>query len=251
MEARSAFGFLLLLVLTCAVVFLIYKTYTWLNKGNDTDVTILDKPVKMEADMHTCSGILPPSGNEHTYSFWTYITQWEVTPSKPKYIFRREHARYVLNVAVGDIHNELQVFITDKASGDKVSRIGELGLDDDHTHRLTNLPLQAWNHITITIWNKTLDLYLNGKLARTFVLAKPLEAFEKGAFTIGGSSDDAILNGFVSRFQYFGRVVSPRDIYSIYMKGPANKSDLSNKPNSSQVTLDLSVGQTPECATAN
>ena len=249
MEARSAIGFLLLLVLTCAVVILIYKTYTWLNKGNDTDVTILDKPVKMEADMHTCSGILPPSGNEHTYSFWTYITQWEVT-SSPKYIFRREHSGYILNVAVGEHNNELQVFITSKPTHQKVSRQGELGADDDTTHRLTNLPLQAWNHITITIWNKTLDLYLNGKLARTFVLAKPLQAFDKGAFTIGGSSEEPVLNGFLSRFQYFGRVVSPRDIYSIYMKGPAKKSDLSNKPNTSQLTLDLSVGQTPECASA-
>lgn len=251
MEARSAIGFLLLLVLTCAVVFLIYKTYTWLNKGNDTDVTILDKPVKMEADMHTCSGILPPSGNEHTYSFWIYITHWDVTPSSPKYIFKRTHAGNTLNVAAGESFNELQVFITNNDTGEKVARNSSTGLDDDHTHRLTNLPLQAWNHITITIWNKTLDLYLNGKLARTFVLATPLQAFDKGALTIGGSSEEPILNGFLSRFQYFGRVVSPRDIYSIYMKGPANKKDLSNKPNSSQVTLDLSVGQTPECATAN
>ena len=218
MEARSAIGFLLLLVLTCAVVFLIYKTYTWLNKGNDTDVTILDKPVKMEADMHTCSGILPPSGNEHTYSFWIYITHWDVTPSSPKYIFKRTHAGNTLNVAAGESFNELQVFITNNDTGEKVARNSSTGLDDDHTHRLTNLPLQA---------------------------------FDKGALTIGGSSEEPILNGFLSRFQYFGRVVSPRDIYSIYMKGPAKKSDLSNKPNTSQLTLDLSVGQTPECATAN
>ena len=259
MEGRSLFGFLLLLVLTCAVVYLIYKTYGWLNGKNTTDVTILDKPVEMEADMQTCSGVLPPSGNEHTYSFWMYITQWEVTTGSPKYIFRREHSRYILNVALGDIQNELQVFITWKSSegafgaGEKVSRLGELALDDDHTHRLTNLPLQAWNHITLTIWGKTLDLYLNGKLARTFVLAAPLEAYDRGEFALGSSSEanESTFNGFLSRFNYFGRVVSPRDIYSLYMKGPANASDLADKPNTSQVSMVLSLGSSPECATAN
>ena len=217
---------------------------------NKTEVVVISKPLEMESDMTTCSGMLPQSGSEHSYSFWMYVTQWQMTHDSPKFIFRRQHLSNTLNVAVGDVKNELQIYLTNDAG--RISRTSTVGTDDDTTHTLSNLPLQAWNHITLTIWDKTLDLYLNGKLARTFILAEPLQPSEDGSFTIGSLSQDneQTFHGFLSRFHYFTRVISPHEIYKLYLKGPAKSSDLSSKPNTSRVSLDVSLGQAPTCATA-
>ncbi len=253
MEARSILGFLLLLVLTCAVILIIKMTISKFSGNSKNQITVVDKPVKMEADMQTCTGILPASGGAHTYSFWMYVSQWEMTQDKPKYIFRREHIGNNLNVALGDSNNELQIWLSNSDNARIPRAACELGLDNDDTHRLINLPLQAWNHITITIWEKTLDLYSNGKLTRTFILAQPVQSNNSGSFYMGSlsSNNERTINGFISRFKYFTRVLSPRDIYNLYLKGPAKSSDLSDTPDSSIVNLTLSATQqSPSCTTA-
>tara|TARA_B100000902_G_scaffold400058_1_gene475340 strand:+ start:10209 stop:10973 length:765 start_codon:yes stop_codon:yes gene_type:complete len=253
MEARSILGIFLLILLTCAVILIIKMTISKFSGNSKNQITVVDKPVKMEADMQTCTGILPASGGAHTYSFWMYVSQWEMTQDKPKYIFRREHIGNNLNVALGDSNNELQIWLSN-SNGARIPRSScELGLDNDDTHRLINLPLQAWNHITLTIWEKTLDLYLNGKLTRTFILAQPVQSNNAGSFYMGSLSanNERTVNGFVSRFKYFTRVLSPRDIYNLYLKGPAKSSDLSDTPESTIINLSVNVGQeSPSCATA-
>ena len=123
--------------------------------------------------------------------------------------------------------------------------------DNDHTHILHNIPLQAWNFITISIHDKTLDLYLNGKLARTFITPEELQPYDNAGFiTLGSLDDEPILSGFISRFNYYPRVLSPGEIYSAYLKGPAKSSDLSDKPDIEKINLNISLDESPTCATA-
>lgn len=255
MVSQKIIGSVVLFVLTLAIIILVAMTVRKMYNPTYAGTEILNVPVEMTEDMTTCSGSLPVAGNEHTYSFWTYVTHWNSSGENgpKKFIFRREHLNNTLNVVLDSQRNDLHIYLTNSTGGVVFKNDGIT--DNNGVHRLSNFPLQAWTHVTICVWNKTLDLYLNGKLTRTFILAKPLQPIDGGKFTLGSNSNVAgeeedTFNGFLSRFLYFPRVLAPREIYKIYMKGPAKSSDLSSKPSVSKLNLSVNLGG-PSCATAN
>ena len=250
MELKTIVGLSVFIILISVIFYAIYKTVLYFKSEQGKEIMIIDSPVEIASDMSTCSGNIPSSGNEHTYSFWVYVNQWEITTG-PKYIFRKEHLSNNLNVVLNEDKTDLEVFLTDKSSGDKIVKF-EDETDNDSTHRLRSFPLQSWNNVIISIWNKTLDVYLNGKLARTFIIAEPLQPLDNGKLTIGSLSanNENTFNGYLSRFKYIPHVISPKEIFQIYLKGPALKSELSQKPNTSKLNINLNFNQAPACASA-
>jgi hypothetical protein len=88
-----------------------------------------------------------------------------------------------------------------------------------------NLPLQRWVQITAVLWNKTLDVYINGKLVRSCILPG-LPLHDKHALSnvyIGGGPDhDKNYNGHVSRMRYFNHAITAQEVMALYKKGPAS-----------------------------
>lgn len=247
MESKTIIGLIIFVILISVIFYAIYKTILYFNSEQVKEIAIIDSPVEVEHDMTTCSGNVSTSGNENTYSFWMYVTQWELT-SGPKFIFRKQHLSNTLNVVLSSDRSDMEIFLTD-LNGDKIGDTEEG--DNDHTHLIKNFPLQSWNHVVISIWNKTLDVYLNGKLIRTFLLKANLQPFD-GPLTIGSVSDDSenTFNGFLSRFKYYPTILSPKEIYKLYLQGPAAKSELSQKPNTAKLNMNLSFSKSPSCANA-
>ena len=247
MEPKTIIGLIIFVILISVIFYAIYKTILYFNSQQVKEITIIESPVEVEHDMNTCSGNVSTNGNENTYSFWMYVTQWEIT-SSPKFIFRKQHLSNNLNVVLSSDRSDMEIYLTD-LNGEKIGDFEEN--DDDHTHLVRNFPLQTWNHVVISIWNKTLDVYLNGKLIRTFLLKANLQPFD-GPLTIGSLSNDneSTFNGFLSRFKYFPTILSPKEIYKLYLQGPAAKSELSQKPNTTKLNMNLSFSKSPSCANA-
>ena len=85
-----------------------------------------------------------------------------------------------------------------------------------------NIPLQRWVHVGVTMWNKTSDVYINGKLVRTVKLSHSLP----DNFLKGGSIDHSIhgtsgsdFNGKTSKFEYYPEAVNPQQAWNIYREG--------------------------------
>ena len=263
MEPKKIISGVVLLVLILSILIVIYLTVRKIYNPFNTGVIIVDKPVQLTKDMLPCDSELP-EGVDHTYSFWAYVSHWDLTPGRPKYIFRRAHDPYNLNVSIGGDDADLEIFLTDK-NGQKVARKNHMkyfsqnqsdtkqfvrSADNDHTHVFHNFPLQSWVHVTISIYDKTLDMYINGKLVRTFILAEELQPGGNGEIVIGSLEDDAILSGFISKFRYYPRVISPDEVYKLYLAGPASASDLADESGKQKLTLSMSYNSGPSCASA-
>lgn len=81
-----------------------------------------------------------------------------------------------------------------------------------------NINMQKWVNVLVTVNNRTLDIYLNGKLVQTKAFNNIIDAaaFNYGGITVtpGGG-----FGGFVSKVQYYPYFVTPRKAWSIYRDG--------------------------------
>jgi hypothetical protein len=85
---------------------------------------------------------------------------------------------------------------------------------------IIDLPLQRWNHGVVILWNRSLDVYLNGKLARSCTLQSvpilndgPVYVTQEGGY-----------KGDMASLKYYNRALNAEEVYSVYKKGPDSAS---------------------------
>jgi hypothetical protein len=81
---------------------------------------------------------------------------------------------------------------------------------------LLELPLQRWSHVVISLWNRTTDIYLNGKLVRSCVLKNVPKIPHEDPLYI---CQDGGYDGYFSQLRYFNRALNADEIYKLYSKG--------------------------------
>ena len=79
-----------------------------------------------------------------------------------------------------------------------------------------NIKLQKWVNINISLVDTTIDVFIDGKLVKTFVLnGYPVISKDNIVITPQGG-----FNGFLSKFNYTNKALSPLQIKEIYHNGP-------------------------------
>lgn len=88
-------------------------------------------------------------------------------------------------------------------------------------HKISNIPLQKWNCLILSVDTKTFDVYLDGKLRNSFIL--------DGTYNNSGSKKNIYLGnvingvpgfeGFITRVRYEPNPINPQQAYKIYKEG--------------------------------
>jgi hypothetical protein len=94
-----------------------------------------------------------------------------------------------------------------------------------NTTTVQNIPIQKWVNLIISVYGRTLDVYLDGKLVKTSVLpgtANIAQSANAYITPMGGFS------GYTSRFQYYPNAIDPQTAWNIYTKGYTNLSLMGN-----------------------
>ena len=86
---------------------------------------------------------------------------------------------------------------------------------------ISNLPLQRWAMVTVVLWNRTLDVYINGFLTRSVVLpgAPLFDSSELNRIFIGGNTHQTF-GGYFSRIKYFDKAITADRVMDLYKNGP-------------------------------
>jgi hypothetical protein len=84
------------------------------------------------------------------------------------------------------------------------------------TCSVANIPIQKWVNLTISVYGRTLDIYIDGKLVKTCLLP--------GVANINNNADIYVtpgggFDGWTTKFQYFPSPINPQDAWNIYAKG--------------------------------
>jgi hypothetical protein len=152
----------------------------------------------------------------YAYSAWFYINDWSYRYGEPKVILGRldNDLNPSPSITLGAIENNLKVESTVYASSSSST-------GTKHTCNVANVPIQKWVNVIVSLYGRTMDVYIDGKLVRTCVLpgvAKIANNAPVYITPLGGFS------GYTSNINYYADSLNPQQAYNIYRKGYGGSS---------------------------
>ena len=196
----------LLVLIFIALIYLIIYLFS-----KSTQLTRMAKGTKRQTIV---AKTLKTNNNtsNYTYSTWLFVNDWNYRFGMEKVVLARADKSGSPNPAIvlGAMENTLNVKVNcypQSGSGDH----GRL-----HTCKLDNVPLQRWVNVIISVYGRTLDVYMDGKLVRTCVLpgVPKLNNNANIMITPNGGFD-----GWTTNFKFWPAATNPQDAYDIYKDG--------------------------------
>ena len=87
-----------------------------------------------------------------------------------------------------------------------------------HEVIVENINMQKWVNIIVTVSNRSIDIYINGKLVRTKTFTNVIDtnALNYGDIRI---TPDGGFGGYISKVRYYPYYISPQKAWNIYKEG--------------------------------
>ena len=172
------------------------------------------------------------NSNNYTYSTWFYINDWNYRFGEPKIILGRldKDNNPGPSITLDAMENNVTVAVACYPVSNSASATPLV-----HQCSVANIPLQKWVNLIVSLYGRTLDLYLDGKLVRTCVLpgvAKVNPDTNVLVTPAGG------FNGWTTNFQYWPSASNPQEAYNIY-KGGFGGSTLGNLFNKFRIKVSF------------
>jgi hypothetical protein len=205
-------GLLQTLFFVAVISVLVYVIYTFLLKPDKllskcrSGTKLLTIPAKR---LHGNK-----NSNNYAYSIWFYVSDWNHNFGQEKVLLSRgDGGTANPRITLGKYENNIEITI------DTYQQPASSAVKKSHLSNcsINNFPLQRWVNLTVSLNNRTLDTYLNGKLVRTCILPAPakIDANAPVMLTPAGG-----FKGWTSNLQYFSTPLNPQEAYNIYASGP-------------------------------
>ena len=196
------------------------------------------------------------TGGEYTFQTWIYVSSWTYRSGQPKHVFtltsdgkpsagRPEHHCMVGLIAPND--NRLMIRIYQESEGTgaqggedltikenlstyfKKGGEGKSGQLDYPICDIVDIDLQRWLCITVVVSGRVVDVYMDGKLARSCVCPGIPTVETPGTQRIELGRKNMSFGGQFSTTRFYGYALSPARIYEIYQEDPAEKRGLDKR----------------------
>ena len=192
-------------IITLALLYIIISYYL-MQTSKLTSLKDATKPQEILASD------IPRNGNSsnYTYSMWFYVEDWNNRFGQTKTLLSRtSDGAHIPRIVLDDVMNNIKVSIGCYSDSNVDGFI-------NHECVVRNFPLQRWVNLTISVYGRTLDVYMDGKLVRTCMLpgVAKATATDNIFVTPGGG-----FKGRTSNFKYWSESSNPQQVYNIYKEG--------------------------------
>ena len=218
--------FTILILFIAFIIYLIYVAYqAYKTKLANSPVIVNDV---IDAYVARPAFSLPQvtSGMGQTFSTWIYVKDWNYKFGQYKNILWKgnpPNSSTNTNMpTISNIHcpsmwlypltNSLKV-VTSTSVPEQVESCD-----------IQNIPLMTWVHIVYVLNNRTVDVYINGKLERSCALRGVPTITNDPVYLTTGSPQPGFY-GKVGKTQYFTKSLLPNDVASLYSKGPLGSTN--------------------------
>lgn len=156
------------------------------------------------------------NSSNYTYSTWFYVNDWNYRFGEPKVLLGRLDDDN--NASPSIVFDAMENNITISVSCYPQSQSTGLTSNKSIVHQcnVKNFPLQKWVNLIISLYGRTLDVYIDGKLVRTCVLPGVAKVSTKSDIVV---TPNGGFSGWTSNFMYFDNSTNPQEAYNIYKGG--------------------------------
>jgi|TARA_B110000483_G_C18192224_1_gene541420 hypothetical protein len=202
------------------IVFLIYVIYLAVqavNKKNANNPVVVNEVI--DADKERPAYNLPEvtMGLNQAFSTWIYVKDFNYKFGEYKNILWKGNpgsgskSVHSPSLWLYPLTNSLKV-VTSTQDASAVESCD-----------IPNIPLMTWVHICYVLNNRTVDIYINGKLERSCALRNlPVLSGDPVYMTMGKPNPG--FYGKVGKTQYFTKSLLPTDVMNLYQQGPLGSS---------------------------
>jgi hypothetical protein len=163
--------------------------------------------------------------------WWMYVKDWNYGYGKKKSVVKRPDSTNgaVMNphISLHPTDNSLQVSVsvypsTEGGSGKaEPAPAGHSGSSDDvFICDVSNIPLQTWFSVSVTVFGRNMDIYIDGKLVKScFLSGVPKPAVGDIQLTPDGG-----FSGNICNFYHYPKMLTPSDAMSFWAAGTTCKN---------------------------
>jgi len=178
------------------------------------------------------SNVVDSSRNNYSFSVWTYIDEWSVNYGNNKNILALapgERSPCFFALFFSKTTNDLNIYV-EPANPTNEEPSGNLYNSLSSTCSVTNFPLQTWVNISVSVYNRAIDVYIDGKLIKTCSMTTVASPISKNtAIFVGGNRTPSNMqvpgfSGFIASVVYSPNVFSPKEVWDIYSRGYTNSA---------------------------
>ena len=225
---------------------------------NNLDITILtDSRPTGSMDLNKeLNGFPMATGGDYSFQTWIYISSWSYRSGQPKHVFtlttdgtpsggKPAHANIVGLIAPNDNRLMIRIYQESEGSGGQGGEDltinsnllqyyakggeGKSGALDYPICDIVDIDLQRWLCIVVVVSGRVIDVYMDGKLARSCVCPGIPTVETPGKQRVLLGQANRTFGGQFSTTRFFGYALSPARIYEIYQTGPAEKRGLDKR----------------------
>lgn len=228
-SVSSIFGVILILVV-------IYIAYKLLRSSGGTPIMSLSTPTAREFVSSPVDGKrgttitaaeLPANDtSDYGMQFWMYIKDWDYGFGREKGVILRSDPtnRSIMNpnITLHPTDNSLNVSVSvygsnAAASGTPSPSNSTSSSGDTYTCTVENVPLQSWFSVSVTVFQRNLDVYINGRLVKSCVLPG-VPRLAVGDVVVGANEG---FSGSICSLKYYNKMLHPSDAAAFFSAGTA------------------------------
>ena len=196
---------IIILIIVILVLMIIFNWSSFVSKSR------LSTLVSGKTEITVLSSEIETAKTNFSYSMWVYIDDWNYKYGDEKIILIRQdengnsNPKIYLGNSTNDLTVDIQCYDNDNNNSPTL-----------HECTVKNIKMQKWVHVVTVINNRTLDIYVDGKLVRTCLLPGVPKLYNEADI---GITPDGGFSGFTSNVEFYNYVLNPQDVWDIYSRG--------------------------------
>lgn len=229
------------ILFTIAIIVLIYIVIRYFFKEATALSTMASGEVLQTFTPSQLATNSTGNANNFAYSVWFFVQDWNYRYGEPKVIFGRMNNassssttgsipgiggvdpspvvyldglenNIVIGLGCYPGANQIPANTVDNGTNN-TPPVGEAVLN---LCQVNNVPIQRWVNLLVSVYGRTLDVYMDGKLVKTCLL--PGVAMVNTSANVFLTPNGGF-NGWTSKLQYFANPINPQQAWNIYSKG--------------------------------
>jgi hypothetical protein len=160
-------------------------------------------------------------GSDYGFQYWMFLSDWNYKFGSDKDVLKRiapnnpqvTNPRIFLSPTDNTLNVQVSLFSNDAKPG--VASPGTEGSGEVQTCSVENVPLQSWFSVSVTVFQRNLDIYINGRLVKSCVL----RGVPRPAVGDVILNDNGGFSGSLCNVNYYNGMLTPEDAKSFHTKG--------------------------------